>query len=99
MPILYSDRVSVMNLKILGYRANSDGIDIYSSRDVAVQGCFIRTVDDLITVKSKARNANAVTDSDKVKQCGRAGESPVERNRHFDGNWNCSGGRHQRCHV
>ena len=67
MPIWYSDRVTVTNLKILGYRANSDGIDIYSSRDVVIENCFIRTVDDVVVVKSKARNRNALTDGDRVK--------------------------------
>lgn len=67
MPIQFSDRVSVTNLKILGYRANSDGIDIYSSRDVTVQGCFIRTVDDVIVIKSRIRTGTVATDSDTVK--------------------------------
>jgi len=44
--------VTVKNVKLLGYRANSDGIDICNSRDVTVDGCFIRTLDDLIVVKS-----------------------------------------------
>jgi len=52
VPIRQSDRVLVKNLKLLGYRANSDGIDICNSRDVTVEGCFIRTLDDLIVVKS-----------------------------------------------
>jgi len=52
IPIRQSDRVSVKNAKLLGYRANSDGIDICNSRDVTVEGCFIRTLDDLIVVKS-----------------------------------------------
>ena len=52
IPIRQSDRVSVKNVKLLGYRANSDGIDICNSRDVTVEGCFIRTLDDLIVVKS-----------------------------------------------
>jgi len=52
IPIRQSDRVSVRNVKLLGYRANSDGIDICNSRDVTVEGCFIRTLDDLIVVKS-----------------------------------------------
>ena len=52
IPIRESDRVTVRNVKILGYRANSDGIDICNSRDVAVEDCFIRTLDDLIVVKS-----------------------------------------------
>jgi polygalacturonase len=66
MPIFFSDRVAVSNLKILGYRANSDGIDIYSSRDVSVEGCFIRTVDDVITVKSKTQTPNVVAPTDVV---------------------------------
>jgi hypothetical protein len=52
IPIRRCDRVTVKNLKLLGYRANSDGIDICSSRDVTVEGCFIRTLDDLIVVKT-----------------------------------------------
>jgi hypothetical protein len=52
VPIRQSDRVRVRNVKLLGYRANSDGIDICNSRDVTVEGCFIRTLDDLIVVKS-----------------------------------------------
>ena len=52
VPIRQSDRVRVRNLKLLGYRANSDGIDICNSRDVTVEGCFIRTLDDLIVVKT-----------------------------------------------
>ncbi len=52
IPIRQSDRVTVNNMKLLGYRANSDGIDICNSRDVTVEDCFIRTLDDLIVVKT-----------------------------------------------
>jgi hypothetical protein len=52
LPIRRSDRVTVKNVKLLGYRANSDGIDICNSRDVTIEGCFIRTLDDLIVVKA-----------------------------------------------
>jgi len=52
MPIRQSDSVVMDNVKILGYRANSDGIDICNSRDVLVKNCFIRTDDDLIVVKA-----------------------------------------------
>jgi polygalacturonase len=38
--------------KAAGYRANSDGIDICNSRDVTVEQCFIRTLDDLIVIKT-----------------------------------------------
>lgn len=59
LPIRQSDRVSVRNLKIIGYRANSDGIDICNSRDVSVEHCFIRTLDDLIVVKTDAGQGKA----------------------------------------
>jgi len=52
IPIRRSDRVQIRNVKVLGCRANSDGIDICNSRDVTVEGCFIRTLDDLIVVKT-----------------------------------------------
>lgn len=52
IPIRQSDNVTVRNVKLLGYRANSDGIDICNSRDVTVENCFIRTLDDLIVIKS-----------------------------------------------
>ena len=44
--------VHIDNIKILGHRANSDGIDINSSVDVLVENCFLRTLDDLVVVKT-----------------------------------------------
>ena len=44
--------VHINNIKILGHRANSDGIDINSSFDVLVENCFLRTLDDLVVVKT-----------------------------------------------
>jgi polygalacturonase len=52
VPVRRSDNVSIENIKILGYRANSDGIDICNSRNVTVSNCFIRTLDDLVVIKS-----------------------------------------------
>ncbi|MCF7976222.1 MAG: endo-polygalacturonase [Phycisphaerae bacterium] len=52
IPIRQSDRVLIHNVKLIGYRANSDGVDICNSRDVTVEHCFIRTLDDLIVVKA-----------------------------------------------
>lgn len=54
IPIRQSDRVRVRNVKIVGYRANSDGIDVCNSRDVTIEDCFLRTLDDLIVVKTDA---------------------------------------------
>jgi polygalacturonase len=42
----------VKNIKIFGYRGNSDGIDVNGSRDVDVSESYLRTGDDLIVVKS-----------------------------------------------
>lgn len=52
LPVKNSENVDISNVKILGYRANSDGVDICNSRNVAVHGCFIRTLDDLIVIKT-----------------------------------------------
>jgi len=52
IPIRRSRNVAVNNIKILGYRANSDGIDICNSQDVTVKNCFIRTLDDLVVLKT-----------------------------------------------
>jgi hypothetical protein len=52
VPIRQSSNILIDNIKILGYRANSDGIDICNSRNVTIQNCFIRTNDDLIVIKS-----------------------------------------------
>jgi hypothetical protein len=47
-----SEDVKIRDLKLIGYRANSDGIDICNSHNVDVSDCFIRTLDDLIVIKS-----------------------------------------------
>ena len=52
MPIRRCDRVAVSGVKIFGYRSNSDAIDICNSRDVTVDGCFLRTSDDLVVIKT-----------------------------------------------
>lgn len=52
VPVRRSERVHIDNVKLLGYRANADGIDICNSREVLVENCFIRTLDDLIVVKT-----------------------------------------------
>jgi polygalacturonase len=67
VPVRQSDQVTINNIKILGYRANTDGIDICNSRNVTVQNCFLRTNDDLIVVKSweKQGDTKGIT----VKHC------------------------------
>ena len=51
-----ADHVTIDNIKLLGHRANSDGIDICDSWDVTVKNCFVRTLDDLIVVKTYNRD-------------------------------------------
>jgi hypothetical protein len=51
-PIQASTNVKVQNIKIFGYRGNSDGIDINNSANVDVSDCFFRTFDDDVVLKS-----------------------------------------------
>ena len=46
------DQVTVDNVKIIGWRGNSDGIDVCGSRDISVTNCFVRGFDDSLTVKA-----------------------------------------------
>jgi hypothetical protein len=62
MPIRSSDHVIVKNIKVIGYRGNSDGIDICNSRDVVVTGCFLRTMDDLVVVKTPVKGGGESRD-------------------------------------
>lgn len=43
--------VHIDNVKIIGRRGNSDGIDVCNSRNVYVSSCFTRTWDDSLVVK------------------------------------------------
>jgi hypothetical protein len=46
------DGTLVDQIHIIGYRENSDGVDVVSSRHTVVQDCFIRTGDDAVVVKA-----------------------------------------------
>ena len=59
VPIRQSNKIEINNIKILGYRANSDGIDICNSHQVTISNCFIRTNDDLIVVKTEQGEGDA----------------------------------------
>jgi hypothetical protein len=52
MPVRKSDHVTISNVKVFGWRGNSDGMDICNSRDVEIDDCFLRTFDDLIVLKT-----------------------------------------------
>lgn len=62
LPIRKSEHVTVKNLKIFGWRGNSDGVDICNSRHVTVTGCFLRTMDDLVVVKTLIRGGGESRD-------------------------------------
>ena len=59
VPVKNSENVVLDGVKILGYRANSDGIDICNSRGVTVKNCFVRTLDDLVVVKTTRAGGTA----------------------------------------
>jgi polygalacturonase len=56
MPFFGCTEVSVNNVKIIGYRENSDGINLVDCKHVSVKDCFIRTGDDAVCVKSMGLN-------------------------------------------
>lgn len=76
--------VRAEQIKIFGYRENSDGIDIVSTKRATVQDCFIRTGDDAVVVKAMMRGVcggedilvqRCVVWNDKVRCFGVAAES------------------------
>lgn len=52
MHLSASENVRVSNTRVIGWRANSDGLDIEHSGRVRVDGCFWRTNDDCIAIKA-----------------------------------------------
>jgi len=59
LPIRRSDKVKVANVKLFGWRGNSDGMDICNSHAVEVTNCFLRTFDDLIVIKTDKGQGDA----------------------------------------
>ena len=57
-----SNRVKINNIKIFGWRENSDGVDIDNSRDVEVSDSFVRTFDDLIVIKAEDKGVQGSGD-------------------------------------
>jgi hypothetical protein len=52
-PLTACDGVTIKNIKVIGFRGNSDGIDVNNCQNVDISGCYIRTNDDLIVVKTQ----------------------------------------------
>ncbi len=68
MPMYGSDNVKISNLKLFGWRGNSDGIDICGSRNVEVSSCYLRTWDDLVVVKTPSLGEGEARDIT-VRKC------------------------------
>jgi hypothetical protein len=68
VPIRHSADVTVDNLKLFGYRGNSDGIDICNSLNVTVERSYLRTMDDLIVVKTPDKDGGESRDI-AARQC------------------------------
>ncbi len=88
MPFFGCTEITVENVKILGYRENSDGINLVDCAGVSVKNCFIRTGDDAVCVKSMGLNkrfgssdirvSGCIAWNDKVRAFGIAGETRYE---------------------
>lgn len=52
MQLMGCDNVSIDNYHVIGYRGNSDGLDVCGSRNVHVTNCFTRVWDDSLVVKA-----------------------------------------------
>ena len=88
MPFFGCTEVSVNKVKIIGYRENSDGINLVDCKNVTVKDCFIRTGDDAVCVKSMGLNkrfgssdihvSDCIAWNDKVRSFGIAGETRYE---------------------
>ena len=63
-----SDNVLITNVKVFGWRENSDGTDIDNSRNVVVSDSFYRTYDDLVVVKT-SRVGGGESSNITVKGC------------------------------
>ena len=52
LPARKCTNLLIDNVKIFGWRGNSDGIDICNSQHVEVKNCYLRTFDDLVVLKT-----------------------------------------------
>ncbi len=90
MQIQNSSNVTIDNVKIVGGRANNDGISIQSTDHVSIKNCFIRTWDDGIVVKNYQANhySNNITAENVVlwTDLAQSMEIGVETNKGNGGN-------------
>ncbi len=60
----YSESIKINRVRIIGWRGNSDGIDVVSSSHVLVHDCFLKTLDDCIAIKA----GNWTADDDTIME-------------------------------
>ena len=58
-----STNITFSNVKITGFGANNDGIDLQGSRNCTIDGCFIRTTDDCIAIKTTGGGATELNNT------------------------------------
>ena len=64
------DNVTIKGLKIVADNPNDDGIDVVRSRKVRISGCFIRSKDDNVVIKSLQNYPDSViVDDVLVEKC------------------------------
>lgn len=63
------DTVNIKNVDIFGYRQNSDGFAISNSKNVTIDGCFVKTGDDAFCIKTLGAEEKAVAENITVQNC------------------------------
>ncbi|MDD6210211.1 MAG: glycosyl hydrolase family 28 protein [Bacteroidales bacterium] len=74
MPLMGCDNVLIKDVKIVTGNDWDDGVDVVGSRNVTIDGCFIRTKDDCIAIKAGITyftdfDTQFVVDNVTVKNC------------------------------
>lgn len=69
MPFFGCKNVHVDNIKIIGYRENSDGINLVDCQNASVENCFIRTGDDAVCIKSMGLTEQKGSRSIDIRRC------------------------------
>jgi len=56
----YSQNIIVRNINLIGYVVNADGIHLSGCQNAVVEGCFVRTCDDLIVIYHYGETKNII---------------------------------------
>ena len=75
--LVYTEHATVRRVRVDSHHANNDGVDVDSSRWVVIEGCWFRTGDDAVVVKS-GRDRNG-------REIGKPSEFVLVRNNDMGG--------------